>query len=226
MGQKVHPLSLRLKINKVWSSKWFASKDKYAELLKEDMQIRNYINTKLKNAGISEVTIDRTTKNAHITIYSAKPGIIIGRKGADIEVLKKGLQKFVSSDVVLNIVEVRKPELDAKISAMEIATSIEKRGSYKRAMKKAIQQSLKMGAKGVKVMCAGRLNGAEIARTEWSKEGRVPLHTLRADIDYGFAEAHTTYGIIGIKVWIYRGDIVKDEQLKDNKTDAQTLATA
>ena len=210
----------------MWSSKWFASKDKYAELLKEDMQIRNYINTKLKNAGISEVTIDRTTKNAHITIYSAKPGIIIGRKGADIEVLKKGLQKFVSSDVVLNIVEVRKPELDAKISAMEIATSIEKRGSYKRAMKKAIQQSLKMGAKGVKVMCAGRLNGAEIARTEWSKEGRVPLHTLRADIDYGFAEAHTTYGIIGIKVWIYRGDIVKDEQLKDNKTDAQTLATA
>ncbi|MDR2934067.1 MAG: 30S ribosomal protein S3 [Rickettsiales bacterium] len=226
MGQKVHPLSFRLKINKTWSSKWFASNDKYADLLKEDIQIRKYVNTKLKTAGISSVDIDRTTKNTHITIYAAKPGIIIGRKGADIEILKKGLQKLVSTDIVLNILEIRKPELDGKILAMEVATAIEKRGSYKRAMKMVMSKSMKMGAKGIKVKIGGRLNGAEIARVEWSKEGRVPLHTLRADISYGFAEAQTTYGIIGIKVWIYRGDIVKDEQMKDNKIDAQTLATA
>ncbi len=226
MGQKVHPLSLRLRVNKSWSSKWFAVGKKYTDLLKEDIDIRNYIGSKLKTAAVSSVDIDRTTKNTHITIYSAKPGIIIGRKGADIELLKKGLQKLASSDIVLNILEIRKPELDGKVLALEIANAIEKRGSYKRAMKQVISKSIKMGAKGVKVQCGGRLNGAEIARVEWSKEGRVPLHTLRADISYGFAEAHTTYGVIGIKVWVYRGDIVKDEHLKDNKIDAQALATA
>lgn len=227
MGQKVNPIGFRLNLNRAWSSKWYASKDKYADLLHEDIKIRNYIEKTLKSAGISKVLIERSSKKAHVSIHASKPGIIIGKKGQDISSLKGKIQKMSTSEVVLNIVEVRKPELDAKVSAFQVAEQIEKRVSFKKAMKRIVQNSLKMGAKGIKVHCSGRLNGAEIARTEGYKEGRVPLHTLRSDVDYGFAIARTTYGVIGIKVWIYRGDITNVEaNEKNKKAESKNVATA
>lgn len=206
MGQKINPIGLRLTINKTWGSKWFAEKKDYAKLLHNDIKIRKFLEKKLASAGLSKVVIERSSKKAVINIHASRPGVIIGKKGEGIEVLKKEVQKVAEGDVVLNIVEVKKPELDAKITAENIARQIEKRISYKRAMKRSLQDAMRMGAKGIKVSIGGRLNGAEIARIEWSKEGRIPLHTLRSDISYGTARANTTYGVIGIKVWIYTGD--------------------
>jgi small subunit ribosomal protein S3 len=206
MGQKVNPIGLRLKINKDWDSRWFASKA-YADLLIEDIKVREYIQKTYANASIAKVVIERPAKKAIISIHSGRPGVLIGKKGADIEKLKVELQKLIkTTDISINIVEVRKPETDAKIVAVSIAQQIENRASYRRAMKKAMSSALRMGAEGVRVMVSGRLSGAEIARDEEYLEGRVPLHTLRADIDYGVAEAHTTYGVIGIKVWISKGE--------------------
>ncbi len=203
MGQKVNPIGFRLLINKSWSSRWFAKKD-YADLLLEDIKIREFIEKKLKAAGIAEVTIERPSKRAIITIHASRPGVIIGKKGEDIEKLKKLLQSMTKSEVSLNILEVRKPELDANLTAQSIAQQLEKRISYRRAMKKAMQSTLKMGALGIRARVSGRLGGAEIARSEEYREGSIPLHTLRADVDYALAKAQTAYGIIGVKVWIYR----------------------
>jgi small subunit ribosomal protein S3 len=212
MGQKTHPVGLRLGIIKTWNSRWYADKD-YAKLLHEDIQIRNYIKTKLFQAGISKVEIERAAKKVRVAIHAARPGMIIGKKGTEIEMLKNEIMKITNNEVLLNIIDVRKPGLDAQLVAENIALQLEKRISYKRAMKRAIITALKFGAKGVKVSCSGRLAGAEIARHEWYREGRVPLHTLRADIDYGSATAHTVYGTIGVKVWIYKGDIL-DRSMK------------
>ena len=201
MGQKVNPYGIRLGINKTWSSRWF-SKNQYTKLLHQDLKIKNYVEKKLKNASISKINIERAAKKLRISIYSSRPGIIIGKKGADIETLKTDLSKMSSLEVFLDIKEVRKPEVEAKLVAENIATQLEKRISFRRAMKKAVQSAMRLGAKGVKVVCSGRLGGAEIARTEKYHEGSVPLHTLRGDIDSSTAEAETTYGICGIKVWI------------------------
>ena len=210
MGQKVNPTGIRLGINKTWSSRWF-SKSKYAVLLHEDLKIKKYVGDKLKSASISKIIIERAAKKLRLSIYSSRPGIIIGKKGADIETLKNTLTKMSKLDVFLDIKEVRKPEVEAQLVADNIATQLEKRISFRRAMKKAVQSSMRLGAKGVKIVCSGRLGGAEIARTEKYHEGSVPLHTLRSDIDYATSEAETTYGICGIKVWINRGEIlVKD----------------
>ena len=210
MGQKVNPHGIRLGINKTWSSRWF-SKSEYSKLLHQDLEIKKYVKQKLKNASISKVNIERAAKKLRISIYSSRPGIIIGKKGADIEDLKNKLTKLSNLEVFLDIKEVRKPEVEAKLVAENIASQLEKRVSFRRAMKKAVQSSMRLGAKGVKVLCSGRLGGAEIARTEKYHEGSVPLHTLRSDIDYATAEAETTYGICGIKVWINKGEIlVKD----------------
>ena len=214
MGQKVNPIGLRLGINKNWQSRWYADK-KYADLLHEDIKIRNFLLKKLRQAGVSKVEIERSAKKVNVTIFTSRPGVVIGKKGQDIDVLKKELQSFVTGDLVVNIVEVRKPELDAQLAADSIAQQIERRVSFRRAMKKAVQSALRIGAKGIRVACSGRLSGAEIARTEWYREGRVPLHTLRADVDYATSTAYTTYGTIGIKVWIFKGDIeTKEEQAK------------
>jgi small subunit ribosomal protein S3 len=212
MGQKVKPIGLRLKINRTWDSRWFASK-LYSDLLIEDIKLRQHLLKTLPQAGISRVVIERPAKKAIVTIYSSRPGVIIGKKGADIEKIKQSIQQLTKSEVSLNIVEVRKPELDAQLVADNIARQIEGRISYRRAMKRAMQSTLKMGAQGMRVKVSGRLGGAEIARPEEYREGRVPLHTLRADVDYGFAEAFTTYGVIGVKVWIYRGDILAHDPL-------------
>ena len=210
MGQKVNPNGIRLGINRTWSSRWF-SKSEYSKLLHQDLEIKKYVKQKLKNASISKVNIERAAKKLRISIYSSRPGIIIGKKGADIEDLKNKLTKLSNLEVFLDIKEVRKPEVEAKLVAENIASQLEKRVSFRRAMKKAVQSSMRLGAKGVKVLCSGRLGGAEIARTEKYHEGSVPLHTLRSDIDYATAEAETTYGICGIKVWINKGEIlVKD----------------
>ncbi len=220
MGQKVNPAGLRLNINRTWDSRWFADKN-YAVQLQEDLKIRAFLDKKLKNASISHVVIERISKKINVIIFSSQPGLIIGKKGADIDALKKSLSKMTTSDVNLNIVEVKRGDLDAVIVAKSITSQIEKRISYKKAMKKAVQNALRAGAKGVRVNCAGRLNGAEIAREEWYREGRVPLHTLRADIDYGYSRAQTTYGIIGVRVWIYKGDVVgKDALAQDRKSTA------
>lgn len=206
MGQKIHPTGLRLCVNHNWTSKWFASSKDYAGHLIEDINVREFIKKKLANAAVSKVVIERPAKNARITIYSAKPGVVIGKKGEDIEMLKAQLQKLMSVPVHVTIEELRKPETDAQLIAANIAGQLEKRIMFRRAMKRSMQNAMRLGAQGIKIMSSGRLNGAEIARTEWYREGRVPLHTLRADIDYGFYEAHTTYGIIGVKVWVYKGD--------------------
>ena len=206
MGQKVNPIGFRLAVNKAWSSKWYATAKDFPSMLKEDLDVRNYIKSKLKNAAVSKVVIERPAKNAKISIYSARPGIIIGKKGGDIEILKNEVNKILKVPVHLNIDEVRKPEIDAQLVSDSISQQLEKRVMFRRAMKRAMQNAMRLGAKGIKIMSSGRLNGIEIARTEWYREGRVPLHTLNADIDYGFSEAKTTYGIIGIKVWIYKGD--------------------
>ena len=207
MGQKVHPISLRLGIIRTWDSRWYAEKG-YAKLIQEDLLIRQHIKKKLYHAGISKVEIERTANRAKITIRAARPGIIIGQKGAEIEKLQKEIQKLTQREIGINIQEVRRVETDAQLVAENIALQLERRVAFRRAMKKGVNASLKFGAQGIKISCAGRLGGAEIARSEWYREGRVPLHTLRADIYYGFTEARTTYGAIGVKVWIYRGEIL------------------
>ena len=217
MGQKVNPTGLRLGINRTWDSRWFADAN-YADLLHEDIKIRKFLNKKLAAAGISHIVIERPAKKAIVTIYCARPGVIIGKKGQDIETLKKELTALSSNnEVSLNIIEVRKPEINAKLVADSIAQQLEKRISFRRAMKRAVQSALRQGSEGIRINCGGRLGGAEIARVEWYREGRVPLHTLRADIDYGVSTAHTAYGTCGIKVWIYKGDIMAHDPMAQDK---------
>jgi small subunit ribosomal protein S3 len=206
MGQKIHPTGFRLAVTRNWASRWYAGNDNFATMLNEDLKVRAYLKKKLKNASVGRVVIERPAKNARITIYSSRPGVVIGKKGEDIEVLKSALTKMMGVPVHVNIEEIRKPETDAQLIADSIAQQLEKRIMFRRAMKRAMQNAMRLGAQGIKIMSSGRLNGIEIARKEWYREGRVPLHTLRADIDYGFGEAETTYGIIGIKVWVYKGD--------------------
>ena len=206
MGQKVHPFGLRLGYNKTWRSRWYAKKD-YVELLHEDLQLKKDLKKKLGHAGVSTIEIERPGNKIRITIFTSRPGIIIGRKGSEIDKLKSDLQKRTKRDVFININEIHRPELEAQLVAESIALQLEKRIAFRRAMRKAVDSALKVNAKGIRVCCAGRLNGAEIARTEWYLKGRLPLHTLRADIDYGLAEAFTTYGLIGVKVWIYKGEL-------------------
>ena len=216
MGQKVNPISLRLGINRTWDSRWFADGN-YATLLHEDIRIRKFLNKKLAQAGISKVIIERPAKKARVTIHTARPGVVIGKKGADIEVLRKEISKLTGSEVHLNIVEVRKPEIDGQLVAENIAQQLERRVSIRRAMKRSVQSAMRMGAGGIRINCAGRLGGAEIARTQWYREGRVPLHTLRANIDYGESTAFTTYGATGVKVWIYKGDIMDHDPMAVDK---------
>ena len=206
MGQKIHPTGFRLSVSRNWTSRWYANSNDFAKMLQEDVEVRSYLKKKLKNASVSKVIIERPAKNAKITIYSSRPGVVIGKKGEDIEVLRKELQKRMGVPVHVNIEEIRKPEVDAQLIADSITQQLEKRIMFRRAMKRAMQSAMRLGAQGIKIMSAGRLNGAEIARTEWYREGRVPLHTLKADIDYATSEAETTYGIIGVKVWVYKGD--------------------
>ncbi|MES2938249.1 MAG: 30S ribosomal protein S3 [Pseudomonadota bacterium] len=206
MGQKIHPTGFRLAVTRNWNSRWYANNRDFSDMLAEDIKVREYLKTKLKNAAVSRVLIERPAKNARITIYSARPGVVIGKKGEDIENLKRDLATRLGVPVAVNIEEVRKPEVDAQLIADSITQQLEKRIMFRRAMKRAMQNAMRLGAQGIKIMSAGRLNGIEIARTEWYREGRVPLHTLRADIDYGFSEAKTTYGVIGVKVWVYKGD--------------------
>lgn len=208
MGQKIHPNGFRLGIIRTWNSKWYEEKN-YAKWLHEDLKLRRYLEDKLQDTEISKIEIQRMAKVAKVTIHTVKPAVVIGRHGAGIDSLKKELQKFTDSEILLNVQEVRRPELDARLVAQRIARQLERRVSFRRAMKKAVQTTMKFGAKGIRVNCAGRLGGAEMSRREWYREGRVPLHTLRADIDYGFAEAKTTYGIIGVKVWIFKGEVLE-----------------
>ncbi|MFN5167964.1 MAG: 30S ribosomal protein S3, partial [Pseudomonadota bacterium] len=206
MGQKIHPTGFRLAVTRAWQSRWFANNRNFAGMLAEDLQVREYLRKRLKNAAVSRILIERPAKNARITIFSARPGVVIGKKGEDIENLKAELARRLGVPVAVNIEEIRKPEVDAQLIADSITQQLEKRIMFRRAMKRAMQNAMRLGAQGIKIMSAGRLNGIEIARTEWYREGRVPLHTLKADIDYGFSEAKTTYGVIGVKVWVYRGD--------------------
>ncbi|UYV36377.1 30S ribosomal protein S3 [Rhodobacteraceae bacterium D3-12] len=218
MGQKVNPIGMRLQVNRTWDSRWFANTKDYGDLLLEDIAMRDFIKEECKQAGVARVIIERPHKKCRVTIHTARPGVIIGKKGADIEVLRKKLAAMTDSELHLNIVEVRKPELDAQLVAENIAQQLERRVSFRRAMKRGVQNAMRMGALGIRVNVAGRLGGAEIARTEWYREGRVPLHTLRADIDYAAGEAMTAYGIIGIKVWIFKGEIMEhDPQARDRK---------
>jgi small subunit ribosomal protein S3 len=206
MGQKIHPTGFRLAVTRAWQSRWFANHRNFAGMLAEDLKVREYLKAKLKSAAVSRILIERPAKNARITIFSARPGVVIGKKGEDIENLKAELARRLGVPVAVNIEEVRKPEVDAQLIADSITQQLEKRIMFRRAMKRAMQNAMRLGAQGIKIMSSGRLNGIEIARCEWYREGRVPLHTLKADIDYGFSEAKTTYGIIGVKVWVYRGD--------------------
>jgi small subunit ribosomal protein S3 len=213
MGQKIHPTGFRLALNRNWASRWYANNRNFSDMLLEDVKVRDYLREKLGHAAVSRVVIERPAKNARITIFSARPGVVIGKKGEDIESLKTQLQRMLRVPVHVNIEEVRKPELDAQLIADSIAQQLQKRIMFRRAMKRAITNAMRLGAQGIKIMSAGRLNGIEIARTEWYREGRVPLHTMRADIDYGFSEAKTTYGVIGIKVWVFKGEVMaKNEQ--------------
>lgn len=207
MGQKVNPIGFRLGVIKTWDSKWYAEAD-YAKNLHEDLKIRQFLKKRLYSSGISKIEIERAANKTKINIHAARPGLIIGKKGAEVELLKKDLAKITAKEVYINIIEVRKPELDAQLVAENVALQLERRIAFRRAMKKSVTASLKFGAKGIRITCSGRLGGAEMSRTEWYREGRVPLHTLRADIDYGFAEAKTTYGIIGVKVLIFKGEIL------------------
>ena len=216
MGQKVKPIGLRLGINRTWDSRWFAEKN-YSELLHKDLNVRKYLMEKLKAAAVSKVVIERPAGRARVTIYSGRPGLIIGKKGQDIEKLRNELSKKLDLEVSLNILEIRKPEVDAKLVAENIAQQLERRVAFRRAMKRSVQSAMRLGAAGVRINCAGRLGGAEIARTEWYREGRVPLHTLRADVDYGEAEANTTYGICGIKVWIFKGEVMEHDPMAQEK---------
>ena len=219
MGQKIHPIGFRLSVQRNWLSKWYANSNNFATMLNEDIKVRTFLNEKLKNASVGRVLIERPSKNARITIYSSRPGVVIGKKGEDIEVLRTELQKRMGVPVHVNIEEIRKPELDAQLIADNIAQQLEKRIMFRRAMKRAMQNAMRLGAQGIKIMSSGRLNGIEIARTEWYREGRVPLHTLRADLDYATSEAETTYGIIGIKVWVFKGEIL-------GKSDTNSLNTS
>ena len=219
MGNKVNPVGMRLQVNRTWDSRWFANTKDFGNLLLEDLKMKDFIRVECKQAGISRVTIERPHRKCRVTIHAARPGVIIGKKGADIETLRKKLANLTKSELHLNIVEVRKPELDSALVGEGIAQQLERRVAFRRAMKRAVQSAMRMGALGIRVNLAGRLGGAEIARTEWYREGRVPLHTLRADIDYALSEAKTAYGIIGIKVWIFRGEIMEhDPQARDRKS--------
>lgn len=224
MGQKSNPIGLRLQINRTWDSRWYAEGADYGNLLMEDIKMRNYIIEKLPQAAISKVVIERPAKTCRVSIYAARPGVIIGKKGADIEKLRRKLSEMSSSDVSLNIVEIRKPEVDAKLVAQGIGEQLIRRIAFRRAMKRAVQSALRLGAEGIKIVCGGRLGGAEIARVEWYREGRVPLHTLRANIDYAEHEALTAYGIIGIKVWIFKGEILGHDPMAQDRlmVEAQT----
>jgi small subunit ribosomal protein S3 len=228
MGQKINPIGFRLGVSKDWNSRWFAKGRGFSTMLNEDLKVRDYLKRKLAHASVSKVVIERPAKDARITIYSARPGVVIGKKGEDIEILKAELRKLLGVQMVhVNIEEIRKPEIDAQLIADSIAQQLEKRIMFRRAMKRAIQNAMRLGAQGIKIMSAGRLNGIEIARTEWYREGRVPLHTLRADIEYGFGEAKTTYGVIGIKVWVYKGEVLgKHEQPAATPAPAEDEAAA
>jgi small subunit ribosomal protein S3 len=219
MGHKVNPIGIRLGISKDWNSKWFAGKRQYAENLVSDLKVRELLKKKLAQAGVSRIQINRPQKNADITIFTARPGVVIGKKGEDIEKLRREVSAIMGVDAHINVSEVRKPELDAQLVAESIAQQLERRIMFRRAMKRSVQNAMRLGALGIKVNVAGRLNGAEIARSEWYREGRVPLHTLRADVDYGLAEAHTTYGVIGVKVWIYKGEIFEFASVGQAKED-------
>jgi small subunit ribosomal protein S3 len=222
MGQKVHPTGIRLGIVKDWTSRWYANSQDYPVFLLQDLKVRDYIREKLAHASVSRIQINRPPSSAHITIHTARPGIVIGKKGEDIDKLRKDISEIMGVPVQLNVEEIRKPELDAKLVAESIAQQLEKRIMYRRAMKRAVSNSMRLGAEGIKINVGGRLNGAEIARGEWYREGRVPLHTLRADIDYGTAEAKTTYGIIGIKVWIFKGEVFdRDAHLAVDNTESK-----
>ena len=224
MGQKVNPTGLRLGINRTWDSRWFASRGEYGRLLHEDIRIRKSLMADLKQAAVSKIVIERPHKKARVSIHSARPGIVIGKKGADIEKLRKKVAAMTDSEVHINIVEVRKPELDAALVAAGIAQQLERRVAFRRAMKRAVQSALRLGAEGIKITCGGRLGGAEIARVEWYREGRVPLHTLRANVDYAEATAHTAYGVCGIKVWIFKGEILGHDPMAQDRLmmEAQT----
>jgi small subunit ribosomal protein S3 len=216
MGQKVNPIGLRVGINRTWDSRWFAGRD-YAQLLHEDLKLKQYLRDRLAQAGISKIIIERPAKKARVTIHSARPGVVIGKKGADIEKLRSDLAKMTGSEVSLNIVEIRKPEIDAKLIAENIAQQLERRVAFRRTMKRAVQSAMRLGALGIRINCSGRLGGAEIARMEWYREGRVPLHTLRAEIDFGDATAKTTYGTCGVKVWVFKGEIMAHDPMASDK---------
>lgn len=207
MGQKVHPTGIRLGITKDWTAKWYADSKHFPDYLNTDLKVRSYLKKRLSQASVSRIQIERPARNARITIHTARPGVVIGKKGEDIELLRNDLTKMMGVPVNVNIEEIRKPELDAQLVAENVAQQLERRIMFRRAMKRTVTNTMRLGAKGIKISVGGRLNGAEIARTEWYREGRVPLHTFRADIDYGFAEAHTTYGVIGVKVWIFKGEV-------------------
>ncbi len=224
MGQKSSPIGLRLQINRTWDSRWYAEGADYARLLMEDLKIRQFVMKALPQAAISKVVIERPAKLCRISIYAARPGVIIGKKGADIEKLRKQLGSMTSSDVSLNIVEIRKPEIDSRLVAQGVADQLERRIAFRRAMKRAVQSALRLGAEGIRITCSGRLGGAEIARTEWYREGRVPLHTLRANVDYAEATAHTAYGTCGVKVWIFKGEIMEHDSMAQDKRLAEAEA--
>lgn len=217
MGQKVNPIGLRLGINRTWDSRWFAGKGEYGKLLHEDMAIRKYLMGELKQAAVSKIVIERPHKKCRVTIHSARPGVVIGKKGTDIDKLRKGVNKLTDSEVHINIVEVRKPETDSTLVAASIAQQLERRVAFRRAMKRAVQSAMRLGAEGIRINCSGRLGGAEIARLEWYREGRVPLHTLRADIDFGTATAITAYGTCGVKVWIFKGEILEHDPMASER---------
>lgn len=219
MGQKVHPIGMRLGIVKDWSSRWYASSKDFADTLCADIKVRDYLKNRLAQAGISRIQIDRPARNAKITVYAARPGVIIGKSGKEIETLRDEVNKILNIPVHISIEEVRKPELDAKLVAEAVAQQLEKRVMFRRAMKRAVTTAIRLGAKGIKICVSGRLGGSEIARSEWYREGRVPLHTLRADIDYGLGEAFTTYGVIGVKVWIFKGEIIGDREQSEASTE-------
>ena len=228
MGQKVNPIGLRLGINRTWDSRWYAGRNEYAKLLHEDLKIRAYLRKRLAQAGVSRIVIERPAKKARVTIHTARPGVVIGTKGADIEVIRKDLQKMTGNELSLNILEIRKPEIDAQLVAENITQQLERRVAFRRAMKRAVQAAMRLGAEGIRINCSGRLGGAEIARIEWYREGRVPLHTLRADIDYGESTAFTTYGTCGVKVWVFKGEVMEhdpmaqDKRMAENTTPART----
>jgi small subunit ribosomal protein S3 len=222
MGQKVNPIGLRLGINRTWDSRWYANKREYGTLLHEDIAIRRFLQKRLHQAGVSRIVIERPAKKARVTISTARPGLVIGKKGADIEKLRQALSQMTGSDVHLNIVDIRKPEIDAKLVAENICNQLERRIAFRRAMKRAVQSAMRLGALGIRINCGGRLGGAEIARTEWYREGRVPLHTLRADVDYGQATAFTAYGTCGVKVWVFKGEIMDHDPMAQETRNQDT----